>query len=282
MNTLVTSNAIEPPEATESRESWPEPSRNAPQPSSNGSRLRNSRLTRPDDTGVNNEETAYPKTDECTYETYETDEADELQEAEEPEETKELEEREEVNKLSPELWFRIYGAISECDVSDNRNINRPLFMLAHKVRSVEEELNGRFPIDVTADIVKRWQASNQDKLENDHDYLAEFLCKLDLVRFPQGRALTNAVEVARNIPPPKQTELLSAEFQLLGKLCCVLQDQAGNKPFFLDGRSAATALGISHRTVAIWLHALRRLGLIILVSQGRRGKASRYRYVAQA
>ena len=88
--------------------------------------------------------------------------------------------------------------------------------------------------------------------------------------------------VRGNISPPKQTELLSAEFQLLANLCWVLQSQAGNTLFFLDGRSAATALGIPHRTVASWLHALCRLGVIILVSQGRRGKASRYRYVAQA
>jgi hypothetical protein len=282
MSTTVTSNTIEPPEITDGREYGPEASRDAAQPSSNGSRLRKSRLSRPDDSGVSNDETAYPKTDECTYETDEIEEIEEAEEAQESGEANGLVERQAIDRLGPKLWVRTDEAISECRVPYNGDFDRPLFILANKFRSIEEELNGRFTIGVTADIVKRWQASNQDKLENDHDYLAEFLCKLDLVRFPRGRALANAVEVARNISPPKQTELLSAEFQLLAKLCCVLQDQAGNKPFFLDGRSAATALGISHRTVASWLHALRRLGKVILVSQGRRGRASRYRYIAQA
>jgi hypothetical protein len=76
MNTLVTSNTIEPPETPEGREYEPEASRDAAQASSNGSRLKNSRLIRPDDNGVSDAETAYANADDCTYETDEIDEAE--------------------------------------------------------------------------------------------------------------------------------------------------------------------------------------------------------------
>src|SRR5262249_21670849 len=151
-----------------------------------------------------------------------------------------LQERQEVS-LGPKLFLKINKAIPECRVL-NGDTNRPLFMLAHTVRSIEEELNVRFSIDATAEVVKRWKASNHGQLEENHDYLAEFLDKLSLVRFPRGQALLRALEIARTVVPPKQTALLSPDVQLLASLCRVLQQQAGKKLFFLDGRSAAKAL----------------------------------------
>jgi hypothetical protein len=211
----------------------------------------------------------------------ETDEIYEIEEAEEVEETQEteeLEEKEELATLGPKLSVAIDGAISECRVSPNRDINRPLFILANRVRSIEEELNIRFSVDVVAEIVHRWKAQNHDRLDDDRDYLTEFLDKLSLVRYPRGRALAMAVESARGIVPPKKTKRLSADVQFLASLCSVLQRLAGKKPFFLDGRSAAKALGKPHETVASWLRALCRLGVIRLITKGRRGVASRYVY----
>jgi len=290
MNTLITSNTIEPPETTEGREYGPEASQDVTQLSGYGSRLRHSGPTTPGDNGVSTDESACAIRDECTYETdetYEIDEAEEAQEKEEPEErqeleeSKELDERQELDRLDPKHWTRIDQAISECRVYRDKDVNRPLFMLANRVRGIEEELNGRFSLDVIAEVVRRWKALNHDYLETDHDYLTEFLDKLSLVRFPKGRALARAVELARNVVPPKQITLLSADVQLLACLCNVLQQQAGKKPFFLDGRSAAKALGKPHETVASWLRALRRLEVIKLMSKGSRGTASRYAYLAK-
>ncbi len=290
MNTLVTTNTIEPPETTEGSQYGPEASSDAAQPASNGSRLRNSRLTTPGDNGVSSDETVSANTDECTYETQETYETEETQETHETDETSEIEEieenkgseaREELNYLNPELWKRIDEAISECAVDDSGNVNRPLFMLAHKVRSIEEELKVRFSGDVAAEVVHRWQALNHDHLENSHDYVTEFLDKLSLVRYPKGRALARAVEVARGLVPPKKTAFLSPDVQLLASLCEVLQQQRGKKPFFLDGRSAATALGRPHETVASWLRGLHHLGVIRRESKGVRGMASLYSYLDQ-
>ena len=88
-------------------------------------------------------------------------------------------------------------------------------MLAHKIRGLEEEQASMFPLDVISEIVRRWQSRNQDKLEDNHDYLTEFLDKLSLVRHPKGRALVNAFVAAKRLPPPKQTRVYHATFNYL-------------------------------------------------------------------
>jgi hypothetical protein len=218
--------------------------------------------------------------DECTYETYEIEEAEELEELEEAEDTDESNERDELDSLGIKLLITVDDAILECGVGENGDVNRPLFMLAHKVRSIEEERNVRFSPDVLAQVVDRWKASNDGVLEDDHDYFTEFVDKLSLVHYPSGHALANAVEIAKGRVPPKHTVHMSRDVQLLACLCAVLQDQARDRPFFLDGRSAARLLGRPHETVASWLRALCQLGVIKRVSRGTRGMASRYLYLA--
>lgn len=277
MSTFVTTNTIEPPETTDGSEHGPEALKDVTGPVLY--QLKASLPATAGGQGIISAEAGLSKTDDCTYETYEIDEIGETEEAEEsqePEELEEKEEREELATLSPNLSLRIDEAISECGVYRD-----PLFMLANRVRSIEEELTIHFSVDVIAEIVHRWKAQNHDRLDDDRDYLTEFLDKLSLVRYPRGRALAMAVESARGIVPPKETKRLSADVQLLASLCSVLQRLAGKKPFFLDGRSAAKALGKPHETVAGWLRALRQLGVIRRVSKGRRGMASRYVYLEQ-
>lgn len=202
-----------------------------------------------------------------------------LTEPQDLDETDAIEERKEVDELDPELWERIDEAIGQSEGQPGKDFD-PLFMLANAIRSVEEELGVRFSVDPVAQIAHRWEYQNREYLSPDHDYATELLDKLSLVRFPKGRTLLRAVELATKRIPPKQTAHLSADVQLLACLCAVLQDQAGNKPFFLDGRSAATALGKPHETVASWLRGLCYIRLIKLVSKGHLGTASRYRYIA--
>ena len=78
----------------------------------------------------------------------------------------------------------------------------------------------------------------------------------------------------------KKTNILPRNVKLLACLCRELQRQAGITPFFLDGRSAAKVLGRPHETVASWLRALCRVGVITLKAKGRLGFASRYLYIA--
>ncbi len=215
--------------------------------------------------------------DVCTEE---TEEIKETKESKEPEELGELKECEETGESNRDLWGTIEYAISQCPVAMHKDVNRPLFLLAQRIRGLEEEQGVTLPLDLISEIVRRWQLRNQDKLEDNHDYLTEFLDKLSLVRFPKGHALVNALAAAKRLPPPKQTRCLSREVQLLACLCCELQREAGTNAFFLNGRSAAKLLCQPHRTVASWLRALCRAGVIALEAKGRIGFASRYRYIA--
>jgi hypothetical protein len=302
MNTLVTSNTIETPQAPKGPEHGSETWNDLTGPALN--RLKSSPPLKATGKRLSSDVTACSTTNDYAYEIDEAEELDEIKEAgeakefEEPEGPKEAKEsktakqirqatdssnpaqRQEIGKLSPDLSERIDAAICHYRVLSYGEFNHPLFMLAQEVRSIEAEPNISFSTDVTVDIAKRWQASNQTNLDNEHDYVAEFLGRLDLVRFPKG-GLVRAVKIAGTIPAPKQTIILSSQCQSLAKLCCVLQRQAGNEPFFLDGRSAATVLDIPHSTVVIWLRGLCRLKVIMLVSKGSRGKASRYRYIAE-
>jgi hypothetical protein len=283
MKPLVTSNTIERPETTQGSEYGRDACKRFTGHSLNP--LKASLPCAARGKNIISGETGSSKTDECTDEIDEIDEREEreeineLEEADESEETEGLNEREEVATLGPKLSAEIDKAIFDCRVSGNRDVNRPLFMLAHTVRSIEEELNVRFSVDVIAETLRRWRGQNNDHLDNDHDYLTELLDKLSLVRFPRGRALLRAVEVARKVEPPKSTLRLSSDVQLLASLCGVLQRRAGKQPFYLDGRSAAKAVGRPHETVASWLRALCRLGVIRLITKGRRGMASRYIYL---
>jgi hypothetical protein len=216
----------------------------------------------------------------CTKE-IEEEEKQDTKEPEESEEAEESKEAQEIDDLNPALLEIINPVISECTVGTGKEFDSPLFMLAHKVRGLEETLKRRFSVDATSAIIQRWQSVNQSRLDHSHDYLAEFFDKLSLVRFPPGRALFNAYEAAKKQSAPKQTMRLSRDVQLLACLCRELQREAETKPFFLAGRSAAKVLGKPHETVASWLRTLQYLGVISLVSKGQRGFASRYRYIAR-
>jgi hypothetical protein len=123
--------------------------------------------------------------DVCTEE---TDEIKETKESQEPEEFGEREECEETGESDRHLWNKIDNAISQYPVTVNKSVNRPLFMLAHNIRGLEEQQASMFPLEVISEIVRRWQSKNQHNLEDNHDYLTEFLDKLSLVRLPKGRA----------------------------------------------------------------------------------------------
>ena len=199
MNTLVTSNTVEPPETTEGREYGPEASQDVTQPSGDGSRLRHSRPATPSGNGVSTDESACAIADECTYETDEIEETKETKETEEAQEGKEAKqigqatdtshsaEKQEIDKLSPDLLERIDAAISKYRVPSDGNVNRPLFMLAHEQCSIEEDRNVRFSLSVLAEVVRRWRARNHDHLDDDYETVARLLAALaDGLNFKQA------------------------------------------------------------------------------------------------
>ena len=116
------------------------------------------------------------------------------------------------------LWCILNNAVCQCPVMTHKRTIRPLFLLAHKIRGLEEEQASMFPLDV---IMKSSAVGNQgtrDNLEDNHDYLTEFLEQTSLVRYPKGSRVSNAFVAAKRLPPPKQTTGLSRDVQLLACL----------------------------------------------------------------
>src|SRR5262249_51277041 len=120
--------------------------------------------------------------------------------------------------------------------------------------------------------IRRWKEENKAYLLAGHDYLADLLDKLSLVRKPAGAVLAEALACAKPASAVTQTLGLSGEMQLLARWCRELQRRAGGQPFFLDGRWAARLLGVPHETIASWLRALcGRLSVLQLVKRGFTG-----------
>ncbi len=230
--------------------------------------------------------------DVCTQETQESQETKEIQEIKENHNSgllkglkgKELADCEKfavISGLSSAQSEELTTIISKCPLGKDRESNAPLFDLAREIRGMEGRLQLRFATKLTAEIIRRWKEENNAYLLPSHDYHAELLDKLSLVRKPAGAILAEALGCARHQPPLTQTLGLSEEIQLLARLSRELQRRARNEPFFLDGRWAARLLGVPHTSVASWLRALcGRLGVLQLVSRGVTGRASEYRYIA--
>lgn len=212
----------------------------------------------------------------CTEETEESEESEEIKEKEETEESQEYDE---IDELPAGVWEKIRKAILTCPVGSDGNTNGSLFDLAREVRGYEEDFGKRFSVKILKQIIYQWHLANLRNLNANKDYLIEFLDKLSLVRFPAGMVLVKAFEMAKAQPPPRVVVGFPQRFQLLARLCRELQRQAGNEPFFVDGRSVAKVLGEAHSTVASWLRALCRLQVIWLIRKGHIGHASRYRYI---
>jgi hypothetical protein len=208
-----------------------------------------------------------------------TEETEEKEESEEIKETGETQEIDEIDELPPDAWNDFRKVSLTCAVDSDGETNGPLFDLAREVRRCEERFTQIFSINILKKIIQQWQSNNSTHLKPDKDYLIEFLDKLSLVRFPSGLVLVKAFARATTQPPPSRLRGLKRGFQLLGCLCRELQRQSGNKPFFLDGRSAARVIGIPHETVASWLRALCRLQIIRVIQKGHLGRASRYQYI---
>src|SRR5262249_32617162 len=98
-----------------------------------------------------------------------------------PDGPEDLDQREEIDQLGPDLSDRVNQAIFQCEVQSNNDVNQPLFMLAKKLRGIEEELNVQFSVKTLETVIERWRSENQSRLDKDYDYLTELLDKLSMV-----------------------------------------------------------------------------------------------------
>ena len=188
------------------------------------------------------------------------------------EETDEPSDFQEIDGLPASVWSDVDKLIIDFKVSEDRNYDLPLFNLARGLRRIELDLYARFSLVITAKITERWKEYNKRTLIADHDYHLELLDKLSLVRVPSGISpLLTALSKAKRMSAPRKVANFPSRFQWLVNLCLELQETAGEKPFYLDGRAAAKLLGIPHRTLASWLRVLCSSKLAILreVFKGR-------------
>jgi hypothetical protein len=88
--------------------------------------------------------------------------------------------------------------------------------------------------------------------------------------------------VATTSPPPAAADFLIPGVQRLVHITAVLQQAAGDRPFYLDVRTAGRLLGVTHTTAWQWLHLLCRRGVLKCVSTGSKAtrRANEYRFVA--
>lgn len=133
--------------------------------------------------------------------------------------------------------------------------------------------------------LKRWYELAKPNIVNAGfaDCYSDFAESWDKVRHPRGQGLMTALlERAKAAPLPevaKPFEDVDPDFCLLIRLCRELQQEVGDKPFFLSTHTAAKLLNTQSMRVWRWLRALESLRVLTPVSKGDRKQASEYRYV---
>lgn len=89
-------------------------------------------------------------------------------------------------------------------------------------------------------------------------------------------------ESLKQEPPECASKYDSAEMRALVALCRELQRGAGNRPFFLDCRTAGRLIGVDRQTANRWLSlVLQADGVLERTRTGTRGKGSEFRYLPE-
>jgi len=160
--------------------------------------------------------------------------------------------------------------------------HRAVFRLARALKAIPELAAA--PFSELRDLVELWykHALPVIRTESFDETWADFINAWQNVRFPKGVHFLS--EIARRA---EANPLPSIAFrydspgtrQLIG-ICRELQVEAGNKPFFLAGRSVEKLSIMDHVSAARRLGMLCADGVLQLVKQGSGARASRYRFVA--
>lgn len=159
-----------------------------------------------------------------------------------------------------------------------------IFELARRLKAIPE-LAGASAAELLPH-VRRWHALALPSIGTtawDATWL-DFLGAWNGAKYPAGReALASVLARADAAGPPDVALAFEAPaLRRLVGLCRELQRAAGDKPFPLACRAPAEHLDVDHDTIAEWLKALCRAGILGRVSLGdfARHKAAEYRYLA--
>lgn len=159
---------------------------------------------------------------------------------------------------------------------------RCLFRLARELQAMPEYA-GADPLTLEP-VFRAWYSAAEPYIGT-KEYavsFAAFIRAWNNVKVPKGET---AVHAAYSrvldadlswVPPTIDHEAM----RRLTALCRELQAVVGDKPFFLDCRTAAELLGVSAKTAWQWLDSLCVLGILAKVSSGslKNRKANEYRY----
>ncbi len=160
--------------------------------------------------------------------------------------------------------------------------NRRVFDLARGLKGIEQ-LASR-PVAELRPIVRDWhrRATPYITTKPFDDTWADFVVAWPRVKFAGlGNPLKAALAEADARPFPQCADNYDCNTtRRLVRWCMVLQERAGENPFFLSGRSASKYLRTDHRTVARRLLMLCTDGVLSVAEAGgpATGKATRYRY----
>jgi hypothetical protein len=87
--------------------------------------------------------------------------------------------------------------------------------------------------------------------------------------------------VAQCDVPPCARHLLHPDVRTLVKICSVLQENAGDEPFYLSSYVAAGLLKVDQRKAHRWLQLLCRHKILTLTKPGKQKVANRYRFTGK-
>lgn len=176
----------------------------------------------------------------------------------------------------------VEAALSELHNRENLQTpdNLSAFFLARQIL-------GKFPINEALDITPyaiafHEQAGEDDLLDSCQDYieLEDFIPMvkdaLHKVKYPAGREMEHLANRARNAPIPAAIDHLKGDLLTVARVCRVLQDDAGKKPFYLSQENAGRLIGKQRAAGGRKLFTLQDKKIIQLISKGFKGRASYY------
>jgi Bifunctional DNA primase/polymerase, N-terminal len=175
---------------------------------------------------------------------------------------------------------RVNAAIMETLPTRAGTRDDNVFTLARALKAIPELAD--LPAGDLRDIVKRWHSLALSVIgTKPFDVTwAAFCHAWPRVEFPLGTSPLESImeTLVTKVPPPEAGAYETQGVKMLVALCAELQRRAGDKPFYLDCRSAGRCIGTDHNIANNWLNMLTADRLLTKIEQGRPGHASRWRW----
>lgn len=165
------------------------------------------------------------------------------------------------------------------------SVGDPVFKLCRALKGFEKSTGTKLgQSDLSCAFSYWWNfPGSRADLDDNLTYEENLLLFHEAFKVARTALGENVIETAvRNINykklPPEANKYSSPRLKRLVHLCFELQMLNGKDPFFLGSRDAGKVISCAHIHAAGFLKGLVNDGILILVSVGHRGRASRYRF----